>query len=62
MSAVDLETERKGVSKATAVDAAVETGVEITEMVGVPGRAPGRVVVRLGAETGVALPPAPTRG
>jgi peptide/nickel transport system permease protein len=38
MSSVELETERKGVSKATALDAAVETGVELTEMEGAPGR------------------------
>lgn len=38
MSTVDLETEREGVSPATAVDAAVESGFELVEMEGVPGR------------------------
>ena len=37
MSTVELDTERKGVSRATAIDAAVESGVELTELEGAPG-------------------------
>jgi peptide/nickel transport system permease protein len=38
VSSVQLETEERGVSKATAIDAAVESGIEVTELEGAPGR------------------------